>query len=223
MNVVQQLNQFNIDHIIYNEPIKNTVIDNSKFIRLITSDEDIIINGVYLYISLKCNVYNNVKEQKQRFTFDKEKNLLCISLLNHIEEQILYKCFTNNKDKQLRLSRQLDEGYIKVYKKIESNCEVIEQSENLFDDKLKQHNSDNSHSADNADKSHNADNTDNVVTPDYNCSEFSKNTNTFITVGEKRIVKIKEDVMCRFILKISGIWENEKEYGITYKFIPIEN
>ena len=205
MNIVQQLNQFNIDHIIYNEPIKNTVIDNSKFIRLITSDENIIINGVYLYISLKCNVYNNIKEQKQRFIFDKQTNLLCITLLNQIEEQLLYKCFTVNKNKQLRLTRQLDEGYIKVYKKIESNYDVRHDRENLFDEKLKQ------------------DNSENTETTDNNGTEFSKNTNTFITVGEKRIVKIKEDTMCRFILKISGIWENEKEYGITYKFIPIEN
>ena len=25
----------------------------------------------------------------------------------------------------------------------------------------------------------------------------------------------------KFILKISGLWENINEYGITYKFIPV--
>ena len=25
----------------------------------------------------------------------------------------------------------------------------------------------------------------------------------------------------KFILKISGLWENTDEYGITYKFIPV--
>ena len=25
----------------------------------------------------------------------------------------------------------------------------------------------------------------------------------------------------KFILKISGLWENSCEYGITYKFIPV--
>ena len=27
----------------------------------------------------------------------------------------------------------------------------------------------------------------------------------------------------KFILKISGLWENISEYGITYKFIPVTN
>ena len=53
MNIAQQLNQFNIEDILYSEAIKNTVIDNSKFIRIITSNENIIINGIFLYISLK--------------------------------------------------------------------------------------------------------------------------------------------------------------------------
>ena len=117
MNIAQQLNQFNIEDILYSEAIKNTVIDNSKFIRIITSNENIIINGIFLYISLKCNVYDNIKEQKQKFVFKKEENLLCISLLQSIEQQILHKGLVLNKNKQLRLSKQLDDGFIKVYNK----------------------------------------------------------------------------------------------------------
>ena len=118
MNIVQQLNQFNIEEILYSEAIKNTVIDNSKFIRIITSNENIIINGIFLYISLKCNIYHNSKEQKQKFIFKKENNFLCISLLNSIEQQILHKTQVLNKSKQFRLTKQLDDGFIKIYKKI---------------------------------------------------------------------------------------------------------
>lgn len=191
MNIAQQLNQFNIEDILYSEAIKNTVIDNSKFIRIITSNENIIINGIYLYISLKCNVYDNIKEQKQKFLFKKEDNILCISLLDSIEQQILHKGLIFNKNKQLRLSKQLDDGYIKIYKKLPS----------IHTDGPLEKSNKNS-----KEKSYN------VKTNDVN---------TFITVGNNTFIKVNENVVCKFILKISGIWENDKEYGVTYKFIPV--
>ena len=88
MNIVQQLNQFNIQDILFSEPIKNTVIENSKFIRIFSSDENIVINGIYLYISLYCNVYDNKKEYRKKYIFDLEKNILCINLLKSIEKQL---------------------------------------------------------------------------------------------------------------------------------------
>jgi|LauGreSuBDMM15SN_2_FD.fasta_scaffold67743_1 hypothetical protein len=35
--------------------------------------------------------------------------------------------------------------------------------------------------------------------------------------------KVKVDDCQKLILKISGIWETEDEYGLTYKFFPILN
>ena len=195
MNIAQQLNQFNIEDILYSEAIKNTVIDNSKFIRIITSNENIIINGIFLYISLKCNVYDNIKEQKQKFVFKKEQNLLCISLLQSIEQQILHKGLVLNKNKQLRLSKQLDDGFIKVY-----NKKLSYETENNLERSKKD-----------SQKDSNLDN--------YNVKQTD--SNTFITVGSNNLTTVKEDTLCKFILKISGIWENDKEYGITYKFMPI--
>ena len=199
MNIAQQLNQFNIEDILYSEAIKNTVIDNSKFIRIITSNENIIINGIFLYISLKCNVYDNIKEQKQKFVFKKEQNLLCISLLQSIEQQILHKGLVLNKNKQLRLSKQLDDGFIKVY-----NKKLSYETENNLERSKKDSQKD-------SQKDSNLDN--------YNVKQTD--SNTFITVGSNNLTTVKEDTLCKFILKISGIWENDKEYGITYKFMPI--
>ena len=47
--------------------------------------------------------------------------------------------------------------------------------------------------------------------------------NNFITVSEKNSIHVTENVLSKFIVKISGIWENDISFGITYKFIPIEN
>jgi hypothetical protein len=51
--------------------------------------------------------------------------------------------------------------------------------------------------------------------PQYKISEQLRNGNLkiFTDIGNK--------ISCSFILKISGIWETEDKYGLTYKFIKI--
>ena len=51
--------------------------------------------------------------------------------------------------------------------------------------------------------------------PQYKIYEQIRNVNLkiFTDIGNKTI--------CSFILKISGIWETEDKYGLTYKFIKI--
>lgn len=51
--------------------------------------------------------------------------------------------------------------------------------------------------------------------PQYKIYEQLRNGNLkiFTDIGNKSI--------CSFILKISGIWETEDKYGLTYKFIKI--
>ena len=51
--------------------------------------------------------------------------------------------------------------------------------------------------------------------PQYKINEQLRNGNLkiFTDIGNKS--------SCSFILKISGIWETEEKYGLTYKFIKI--
>ena len=51
--------------------------------------------------------------------------------------------------------------------------------------------------------------------PQYKIYEQLRNGNLkiFTDIGNKTV--------CSFILKISGIWETEDKYGLTYKFIKI--
>ena len=53
-------------------------------------------------------------------------------------------------------------------------------------------------------------------TPQYKIYEQIKNGNIkiFNNIGNKSI--------CSFILKISGIWETNSNYGLTYKFVKVE-
>ena len=50
MNLVLDYKKYNVNNIFFYDPVKNTVMDDSKFIRIIYSDVNIILNGLYLKI-----------------------------------------------------------------------------------------------------------------------------------------------------------------------------
>lgn len=151
MNVVIKENQFNISNVYYTEPIQNIVMDNSKFIKLIYSNENVMISGLCLLLHLK-NTIKEVYFKKIKFTYDINTNKEILSKIYDIESIILHK-FGNQKKQRNILYETLSSGIIKLFPNNEPNA------------------------------NHN-------------------NTNSFI-------------------LKISGIWENETEYGLTYKILYI--
>jgi hypothetical protein len=152
MNIVIDIDEFNKDYIFLQEPVKNNIIDDSKFIRLIYSNNIFSVNTVYIVVNLQIvNIENYFN--KHKFLFNVKQNMKAINQLKSIEESILDKICINNKKPVFRLYEQLNSGNIK-----------------LFKDNLKLH-------------------------------------------------KINKDN--EFIIKISGIWENEYEYGITYKFVDM--
>ena len=150
MNLVTTLDQYNPRCIFFLEPIKNTVIPNSNFIRIYYSNSDFTLNGIYLSINF-TNINTEKYYNKYKCIFNKNDNLQLINQLFTFEKEILKKYEIKDKIPQHSLFNQINQGSMKIF-------------------------------ADNE-------------------SIFSSNMN--------------------FILKVSGIWENETEYGITYKFIPI--
>ena len=53
MNIAIPINQFKINNVFYFERIKNTVMNDSNFIRLIYSNSLFSLNGVYVLISFE--------------------------------------------------------------------------------------------------------------------------------------------------------------------------
>ena len=152
MNIVIDIDDFNKDHLFLQEPVKNNIIDDSKFIRIIYSNNIFAVNTVYIVFNLQIiNIENYFN--KHKFSFNVKQNTKPINQLKCIEESILDKVFINNKKPVFRLYEQLNSGNLK-----------------LFKDSLK-------------------------------------------------LYKLNSDN--EFILKISGIWENEYDYGITYKFVDM--
>jgi hypothetical protein len=149
MYVVVDANKINTNHIFFQERINNTVIENSKFIRIIYSNELFTLNGIFLNFSLQLSGIEK-SFNKYKCMFDTNVNNETISILSYIEKTILQKINIKDKNPVYKISENLYFGFIKSF-----NNSVCNEDKN------------------------------------------------------------------QFVIKIYGIWENNYEYGLTYKFINI--
>lgn len=148
MNIAKKIEQYDNNSVILCDPIKNNIMTEGNFIRILYSTPNFTLNGIYLLITL-----NNITCEKY---FSK------------------FRCFFN----------------VLLHKDLLDNLQIIEES--ILNKYLS------------IDK-----------TPQYKIYEQIKNGNIkmFNDIGNKSI--------CSFILKISGIWETQNNYGLTYKFIKV--
>ena len=49
MNIVKYLEQYKEDHVYFLEPIKNNIMNNGKFIRIVYSTSLFTLNGIYIH------------------------------------------------------------------------------------------------------------------------------------------------------------------------------
>ena len=146
MNLVKNISQYNEDNVYFCEPIKNNVMNEGKFIRILYSTHNLVLNGIYLLVHINditCDKYYN----KYKCNFNTLHNKDIIDNIKTIEENILRK-IEIKKIPQFKIYEQLKNGNIKLFNEVNKS-------------------------------------------------------------------------FCSFILKISGIWETQFNYGLTYKFIKI--
>ena len=152
MNLAIPINQFNINSVFFQEAIKNTIMDDSNFIRIIYSNDICTFNGICLEFNLHIT---NVDKSFNKFKcmFDNVLSNNIIQSISKMEYDIISKYNINNTGKQpaFRISDQIKNGIIKV---------------------------------------------------------LSINNNNNNTVAHN----------ATFMIKISGLWSNDLEYGLTYKF-----
>ena len=127
-------------------PVKNRILKNSYFVKILFSNENITINGIYIDIQINEPKIESMFN-KHRCQFPTIKNKELIDKCKDIENMILKK-YNLNKTKNFLIYNQLMKGVFML-----SNCYPICKS--------------------------------------------------------------------NYILKISGIWENETDYGLSFKFINI--
>jgi hypothetical protein len=147
MNLVKTINQYDDKSLFFCEPIKNNIMNDGNFIRIIYSTHNIVLNGIYLLVDL-CDITCEKYYNKYKCCFNIINHKDIIDKLKIIEEEILKK-YKTNKIPSYKIYEQIKFGYIKIF------------------------------------------------------SDVGNNKN------------------CSFILKISGIWETQQNYGLTYKFVKV--
>jgi hypothetical protein len=119
MNLVKNMNQYDENNIFFCEPIKNNIMNDGTFIRILYSTHNILLNGIYLLIALNditCEKYYN----KYRCNFNPSNHKDIIDNIKLIEENILKK-IDIKKTPQLKISEQLKNGNIKLFNMIDQH------------------------------------------------------------------------------------------------------
>jgi hypothetical protein len=91
MNLVLDIEQFDIKNINFYEPVKNTVMNDSSFIRIIYSNKDFLLNGIYI----KINISNEPSRKHD-----------ILEIMETLEKNILKK-YNSNKIQTIKLKDQL--------------------------------------------------------------------------------------------------------------------
>jgi hypothetical protein len=150
MNIAKRLDQYKEFYVYFCEPIKNNIMTDSNFIRILYSNEIMTLSGIYLIININ-DMLSEKYYNKYKCVFNPNYHNEMIQKIKQIEENLLQKCDIQNKTPQYKIYEQLKNGFIKIFHEVNP-----------------------------------------------------KQTNNFI-------------------IKISGIWETQNSYGVTYKFISIQN
>ncbi len=114
MNIVKNIEQYSDDCVYFCDPIKNTIMNDGNFIRILYSTPLFILNGIYLAVminQLTVERYFN----KYKCAFDIANNMETIHRIKHIEETILSKIKINGKMPQYKVYEQIRNGNIKVF------------------------------------------------------------------------------------------------------------
>jgi hypothetical protein len=151
MNIVKTLDQYDENYIYFCDPIKNNVMNDGNFIRILYSTPSFVLNGIYLLVRLNDVVVERYYN-KYKCTFNINIHRELIENIKTIETNLLKKINIKNKSPQSKIFEQLKNGNIKIFSDI----------------------------------------------------GIKPYTNTFL-------------------LKISGIWETETQYGVTFKFSKINH
>ena len=116
MNLIISPENYNINYIYFNDSIKNTVIDNSNFIKIMFSNTDLYLNGFYVLITLE-NISVEKYYNKYKCVINEDNNINnknIMQFMYKLEHELLHK-YNNNKNKKLIITNQLKQNNIKLF------------------------------------------------------------------------------------------------------------
>ena len=124
MIIVKNIDQYNEDHVYFCDPIKNNIMNDGNFIRIMYSTPLFVLNGIYLFISI---THTSIDKYYNKFkcTFDVYQYMDIIDKLRAIEQGILKKVNIYGKVPQYKIYEQIKNGNIKIFS---DNIEKINNS-----------------------------------------------------------------------------------------------
>jgi len=118
MYVVLDIDHFNINNIFYQEKVKNTVMDNSNFLRVNYSNDIFTLNGIFIKFNLQ--LYTIEKSfNKYKCLFDIKAHHDIILHFSAIEKHMMEKHSVTTKTPIYRISEQLNNGFLKIFNEAE--------------------------------------------------------------------------------------------------------
>ena len=154
MNILINYNTYDANNVFFSEAIKNTIIDNSVFRRLVYTPDNYSLNSLHFMISIQNAVIKKYYNKYKCYINHTTLNQVEINKMLSIEKSILNRVDIKNKRPIMQISDLLNQKHIKLF----SSNSLKDNYENF-----------------------------------------------------------------RVVLKISGIWETEDTYGLTFKFIDLTN
>jgi len=125
MNIVKTLDQYDEDCVYFCDPIKNNIMNDGNFIRIIYSTPIFTLNGIYLSININ---HLTIEKYYNKFKCSFDTNLYkdLIEKLQTIEIDIIKKINIKGKIPQYKIYEQLKNGNIKIF------SENIDKINNIF-------------------------------------------------------------------------------------------
>lgn len=114
MNIALRPDQYDDNCIYFCEPIKNNVMNDGNFIRILYANSIVTLNGIYILIKLN-NVTSEKYYNKYKCNFDVLNHSDIIDNLKNIEKTILNKINILDKTPQFKIYEQVKNGNIKIF------------------------------------------------------------------------------------------------------------
>lgn len=116
MNILLPIDQYANKHIYFSRPIKNMIINDSNFIGIIYSNNNIVLNYIFFHFNIffsSIDKYFN----KYKYTFDvnSTKNKEYIKQIIKIEFDILTKINILNKHPKYKMNEHIQSGIVKLF------------------------------------------------------------------------------------------------------------
>jgi hypothetical protein len=125
MNLVKNIEQYDENSIFFCEPIKNNIMNDGNFIRILYSNRNLVLNGIYINLTFNDLIIEK-HYNKYKCIFNTNFYKKIITDIKIIEENILTKLNIVNKKPQFKIYEQLNNGSIKIF------CDSIPKSNSSF-------------------------------------------------------------------------------------------